>query len=277
MAVAIIDDIDEGESYPTVFRLKTSMGSQPKKPPGRRQGQALGGSGDTATSTFRGRIVPMTTETPASLAFEFESNIRNATDDLLIVAAQSGNGPAFVELSRRHSKRIQLQVYRILGNWEDAEDVLQDSLLKALKHLGQFRGACRFSTWLTRIAINSALMVMRKRRVRLETSYDRNADSTETVESCEFPDLSPSPERLCADREAEELLRSAILQLPRCCRTVAELYHAKECSTNEIAQALGISVSAAKSRLSRARATLRASLPELGLSIETLLRLKQSR
>jgi RNA polymerase sigma-70 factor (ECF subfamily) len=265
MAVAIVDDVDEVEydirpSFDSRHRWALSRRNHPVDA---RARQALGGSDDTAISTFQERIMPMTTETPASLAVEFESNIRNATDDLLIVAAQSGNGPAFVELSRRHSERIQQHVYRILGNWEDAEDVVQDSLLKAFKHLGQFRGTSSFSTWLTRIAINSTLMLMRKRRVRLETSYDRTADSTETSEPWEFPDHAPSPERLCADREAEELLRSAILQLPRCCRTVAELYHAKECSTNEIAQALGISVAATKSRLSRARTTLRASLPKL--------------
>jgi len=137
--------------------------------------------------------MPMTTEPRASLATEFEGDVRKATDDLLTLAARSGNGPAFVELSRRHSKKIQLHVYQILGNWEDAEDVVQESLLKAFKHLDQFRGTCSFSSWLTRIAINSALMLLRRRRVRLETSYDRTADSTETSEPWEFPDHAPSP------------------------------------------------------------------------------------
>jgi RNA polymerase sigma-70 factor (ECF subfamily) len=207
--------------------------------------------------------MPMTTEPSAIFAVELEGNLRQATDELLTLAARSGNRPAFVELSRRHSKKIQLHVYRILGNWEDAEDVVQESLLKAFKHLDQFRGACSFSSWLTRIAINSALMLLRKRRVRLETSCGRTAYPTETSESWEFPDHAPSPERLCAGRETEELLRGAILRLPWCYRAVFELYHVKECSTNEIAQALGISVCATKARLSRARTTLRASLPRL--------------
>jgi RNA polymerase sigma-70 factor, ECF subfamily len=209
----------------------------------------------------------MTTATPVKLSFDLESNLRNATDDFLILAAKSGDHSAFVELSRRHSKRIQLTVYRMLGNWEDAEDVLQESLLKAFEHLGQFRGTSKFSTWLTRIAINSALMLMRKRRACLETSFDKPPDSTETLQSWEAPDLSPSPEVLCANRETEELLRSAILRLPWCYHTVVDLYHAREYSTYETAQALGISVAAAKSRLLRARTMLRATLPELGLSI----------
>jgi RNA polymerase sigma-70 factor (ECF subfamily) len=207
--------------------------------------------------------MPMTTEPSASFVTGLEGNLRQATDEVLTLAARSGNGPAFVELSGRHSKKIQLHVYRILSNWEDAEDVVQESLLKAFKHLGQFRGTCSFSSWLTRIAINSALKLLRRRRVRLETSYARSADSTDTSELWECPDHAPSPERLCAGRETEQLLRDAILRLPSGYRTVVELYHAKECSTNEMAQALGISVDATKSRLLRARTMLRASLPRL--------------
>ena len=209
----------------------------------------------------------MTTQTEASLAVDLQGDLREATDDVLTLAAKSGNAFAFVELSRRHSKRIQLQVYRILGNWEDAEDVLQESLLRAFKHLGQFQGMCSFSTWLTKIAINSALMELRKKRTRLEISYDRTDNSFGIIESWEFPDLAPSPERLCAARETELLLRAAILRLPWRYQTVAQLYHSKECPTNEIAQDMRISVAAVKSRLYRARRKLRASLPKLGLSV----------
>jgi RNA polymerase sigma factor (sigma-70 family) len=82
--------------------------------------------------------------------------------------------------------RLALDEYRRVcrcnnSNWEDAEDVVQESLLKAFRHLGQFRGTCSFSSWLTRIAINSALMLMRKRRVRLETSYDRGAPRVKPI------------------------------------------------------------------------------------------------
>jgi RNA polymerase sigma-70 factor (ECF subfamily) len=208
----------------------------------------------------------MTTEAPASHAIEFEGNIRKATDDLLTLAAKAGNSTAFVELSRRHSKRIQLQAYRILGNWADAEDAMQDSLLRAFKHLAQFRGTCTFSTWLTRIAINSALMQMRKRRVLLEISYDKTADSVGTLEPWEFPDLSPGPERLLASKETDELVGRVILQLPWRYQSVFELYHAKQRSINEIAQDLGISAAAVKSRLHRARMRLRTSLPRLALT-----------
>lgn len=191
-----------------------------------------------------------------------EGDMQATPDELLTLAAKSGNNLAFDELCRRHSKRIQRHIYRILRNWEDTEDVLQDSLLKAYGHIGQFRNECSFSTWLTRIAINSSLMVLRKRRAHAGTSHDNNTNSTE-IDLREFPDLSPSPELLCADRQVDEMLRSAILQLPWCFRSVAELHLAKECSTNEVAQTLGISVAAVKSRLLRAKKALRTSLPEL--------------
>jgi RNA polymerase sigma-70 factor (ECF subfamily) len=208
----------------------------------------------------------MTTETPESRAIEFEGNIRKAPDDLLTLAAKSGNGFAFEELSGRHSKRIQLRLYRILGNWEDTEDALQDSLLKAYDRLDQFRGDCNFSTWLMRIAINSALMMLRKRKVHPETSYDRAASPEAHLEQWDFPDPSADPERLCAGKEAEDVLRSAILRLPWLYRSVFELFYTKDFSTIETAQVMGISEAAAKSRLLRARRSLRKTLPNLGYS-----------
>jgi RNA polymerase sigma-70 factor (ECF subfamily) len=209
----------------------------------------------------------MKTEAQADLVFDVENNLRDAGEDHLLAAANSGNGNAFAELSGRHSKSIQLKLYRILGNWEDAEDVLQESQLKAFKHLAQFRGNSGFSTWLTRIAINSALMLLRRRKVRPETSYDRKADSRDDWELWEFADTTLNPELHFAERETEELMRGAILRLPWCYRRAFQLHHSEDRSTIEIAQALGISVSAAKSRLYRARTTLRTTLPGLGLSI----------
>jgi RNA polymerase sigma-70 factor (ECF subfamily) len=187
--------------------------------------------------------------------------LREATDDVLTSAARSGNGVAFVELSRRHSKKIQRLAYRILGNWEDADDVLQDSILKAFGNLTRFRGTSSFSTWLTRIAINSALMELRRRRTRREISYDGGVDHAGVAEQWDPPDTSLDPECLYACHETAEVLRSAIHRLPWSLQTVVELRLDKGCSTNEIAQALGISVPATKSRMLRARARLRASLP----------------
>lgn len=134
--------------------------------------------------------------------------------------------------------------------------MLQDSLLRAFLNLKNFEGRSTFSSWLTRIAINSALMFLRKRR-GFEISVDHACDGSQTWEPW---DQAETPEANFAQREKEALLRYAILRLPPTFREVIELRHTKECSTSEIAQTLGISVSATKSRLLRARVAMRASL-----------------
>jgi len=189
-------------------------------------------------------------------------------DDLLVQAAKSGDGLAFTELARRHSTMIQRKIHRIVGNWEDAEDVVQESLLRAFMHFNSFQGRCNVSTWLTRIAVNSAFMMLRKRRVRLEVSVV-NLDATSgSWETWEVPDLSPSPERLYVGRETAALVQDAIHRLPWSYRAAVELYQTGDCSIREIAQTLGITVAAAKSRLSRARDTLRATFLDGSLSSE---------
>ena len=151
---------------------------------------------------------------------DLEVDGQRATDALLTLAAKSGDSVAFDELARRHSTRIKRHVYRIVRNWEDAEDVLQDSLLKAFRNIEQFRSDCTFSTWLTRIAINSALMVLRRRRRRAQISDIVNATTlADSLILQELPDLSPNPEFLYAERQVQESLRGAILHLPWCFRS----------------------------------------------------------
>jgi RNA polymerase sigma-70 factor, ECF subfamily len=189
-----------------------------------------------------------------------EDDPTETSDAELVSTAKSGDANAFVELSKRHSNRVLLTTYRITRNWQDAEDALQDSLLKAFSHLNGFQEKSSFATWLTRIAINSALMILRKKRVCVEISIEASDDSGGQYERWETRSLTEDPESHLARKEREELLRDAILRLPRVCREVLELRQAREYSTREIAQALGISVPAVKSRLSRAKVTLRAAL-----------------
>jgi len=191
--------------------------------------------------------------------------MREMSDNLLVSAARSGDSSAFVELSKRHSKKIQSKIYQITKNWHDAEDVLQDSLLKAFVHLNSFEGRSSFSSWLTRIAINSALMLLRKNR-GLEVPIDCAHDDSEGWRTWEPRDSSETPEGHYVRREREEMLKSAILRLPIRMRAVVELRHVQEYSASEIAQVLGISVAAAKSRLSRARLTIQASLSEQAMA-----------
>jgi RNA polymerase sigma-70 factor, ECF subfamily len=191
---------------------------------------------------------------------DFTEDSMETSDAVLVSTAKSGDANAFVELSRRHSSRLLQTTYRITRNQQDAEDAVQDSLLKAFTHLNDFQEKSSFSTWVTRIAINSALMILRKKRVCVEISIDGGDDSSETYERWEPRSLTEDPENRFARSEREELLRDAILRLPPVIREAVELRQARDYSTKEIAQALGISIAAVKSRLSRARLTLRAAL-----------------
>jgi RNA polymerase sigma-70 factor (ECF subfamily) len=180
------------------------------------------------------------------------------SDALLVSAAKSGDAVAFNVLSTRHSKMILRRTYRIVKNWQDAEDVLQDSFMKAFVHLKDFEERSSFSSWLTRIAINSALMILRKKkRGYTEISTDSTDNDSGIRGLWELRDPAESPESCCARRESERVLRTAIQRLPPLLRDVVHLNHIEDRSMQEIAQSLGISVPAAKSRLTRARAALR--------------------
>jgi RNA polymerase sigma-70 factor (ECF subfamily) len=181
------------------------------------------------------------------------------SEAILIDAAKSGNHSAFEELWARHSDTAFRPAYRILGNRDDAEDTLQEAWMKAFVHLKTFDGQSKFSTWLTRIAINSALMVLRRRRSHPETSMDRSGDG-ETWEQWEVPDNRSNVEDLYLKKEEELKLEEAIERLRPTLRSVIEIQRLHYGTNKEIADAAGISVSALKSRLLRARALLRSSL-----------------
>ena len=189
-----------------------------------------------------------------------EDSPMELSDAALVSTAKSGDTDAFVELTKRHSNRLLRTTYRITKNQQDAEDALQDSFLKAFSHLNNFQEKASFSTWLTRIAINSALMIMRQKRGCYELSIDGTDVPDGTYARWEAKSLTEDPESGFARREREVLLRDAILRLPQVVREVVELRQAREYSAQEIAQALGITVAAVKSRLSRAKLRLRATL-----------------
>jgi RNA polymerase sigma-70 factor (ECF subfamily) len=175
---------------------------------------------------------------------------------LLVLAACSGDSHAFVELSKPYSKRILLTLYRITKNWQDAEDVLQEALMKAFLHLDSFQGKASFSTWFTSIAVNTALMLLRKRRGVLEITID-NAGETGTHNEWKLKDSRDNPEQCFERQQRANLIQAGILQLPPKLRKVVELQHSSDLSNKEIARCLGISPAAAKSRLLRARTALR--------------------
>jgi RNA polymerase sigma-70 factor (ECF subfamily) len=192
-------------------------------------------------------------------------SLREMSDEWLVVAAQDGNIDAFAELRDRNFRTLLRTTYRITRNWEDAEDALQDTFLKAFIHLNRFEGRSSFFSWVTKIAINASLMTLRKKRANKDMSIDACDNDGASDDRWEVPDLREDPERCYSRREREDLLWRAIRRLRPNLRTALELQQAQEYSTQEIADFLGISSAAAKSRLLRARLSLRARLREYSL------------
>jgi RNA polymerase sigma-70 factor, ECF subfamily len=181
----------------------------------------------------------------------------SADDAMLVAVARSGDSSAFVELSRRYSRRVFVKIYRITNNWQDAEDVLQESLMRAFVHLHTFECRASFSTWFTRIAINTALILLRKRKGVLRSALDSTVDDVAQAETWELRDHRDNPEQHYERQQRARMLSGAMLRLRPESRRILELQQAGELSTRAIAQSLGISETAVKSRLLRARIELR--------------------
>jgi RNA polymerase sigma-70 factor (ECF subfamily) len=184
------------------------------------------------------------------------------SEELLVLAAQAGQEWAFIELCSQCSKRIFIMLYKITKNREDAEDVLQDSILKAFVHFKNFNRDSAFSTWLRRISINSALMMLRRKRVRPEVSIDVPSDHGNEVFQWEIADRRANPEDLYLGHERSAHLQAAISRLPKTYRDLVEIRQQSDGSLKEIAEHVGITVEATKSRMMRATKALRSSLSQ---------------
>lgn len=180
-----------------------------------------------------------------------------ARDDLLVRESKLGNSAAFGLLVQRYRKLIYSVALRSTQSHEDAEDVVQQTLLNALVHIQQFEERSSFSTWLVRIAINESAMVRRRSRRAAEVSIDDVGSDGATEALPAIEDMKPGPEEECARREWQGMLWAAINELKPWMQAALRLCDIDEYSTREAALALGISVSAVKARLSRARKRLR--------------------
>jgi RNA polymerase sigma-70 factor, ECF subfamily len=174
----------------------------------------------------------------------------------LVAAARSGSSAAFAKLREIYAPRVYRKLVTMTKNREDAEDALQDTFLRAYMALHTFEERSSFYTWVTRIAINSALMILRKRRLRPEVSFESSSEREEAISGFEFRDNGPSPEHICVHRQSHACMLRSIWKLQPRLRQVIEMQMMDDCSIREIAQALEISQAAVKSRLSRARARL---------------------
>jgi RNA polymerase sigma-70 factor (ECF subfamily) len=191
------------------------------------------------------------------LSFEVESR---HTEPLrtkeLLAAARSGSAGAFTELMEIYRQRVYRKLLIITRNREDAEDALQDTFLRAYKGLQAFEERSSFYTWLTTIAINSALMILRRRRHRSEISFDRPNETEEDFAGVDFKDANPTPEHICVHRQRYARTLGLIEKLQPRLRQVIELQMREISSVRDIAEALQISEAAVKSRLRRARMRL---------------------
>ncbi|HEY6769354.1 MAG TPA: sigma-70 family RNA polymerase sigma factor [Candidatus Sulfotelmatobacter sp.] len=187
--------------------------------------------------------------------------VEPVTEELALVqAAKRGDDSAFEELVRRYDRNVFRIAQHITQNREDAEDVVQEAFLKAYGNLAQFQEQSKFYTWLVRIAVNEALMKLRRRRPERMVSLDEEIKTEDDSLPREIADWSPNPEQQYTQSELREILSKTIQGLPAGFRTVFVLRDVEGLSTEETASALDLSVPAVKSRLLRARLQLRERL-----------------
>ena len=180
-------------------------------------------------------------------------------DAVLVRMAQDEDTRAFDELVRRYRDRVYRLSYKILRHEEDAAEALQDAFLSAYRGIGKFKAESTFSTWLYRIATNASLMKYRKRRDG-HVSLDQSQSTNEEAEPLQLADWAAQPPEDLLTAETRQVMAEGIERLPEELRTVFILRDVEELSNAEVAEILGLSVAAVKSRLHRGRIQLRERL-----------------
>ncbi len=211
--------------------------------------------------------MPNQNSQPAKLALGTVADTIPTTPDLqaaeeltLVNQARTHDAAAFGELVRRYERKIYRLAKNITQNDEDAEDVLQDTFIKAYEHLDNFQGNSKFYTWLVRIGVNESLMKLRKRKSDRTVPLDEPVDTGEDPVVREIAVWGEDPENKYSQEELRRILDEAVESLKPAFRTVFQLRDIEELSTEETAEALGLSIAAVKSRLLRARLQLREKL-----------------
>jgi RNA polymerase sigma-70 factor (ECF subfamily) len=185
------------------------------------------------------------------------SGCRDKSDFALVAATKSGENHASELLVERYQKRIFSLAYRITRNREDAQDAVQQSFQKGLMHLNSFHGKSSFSTWLTRIAINEALLCLRRKRALKEIPLEDAKSEPEGELTVEVQDRGENPEEFCQRRETEQIIHKAINQLSVEFQVVLHLWM-EERPMEEVADVLGLGIGTVNTRLFRVRQKLRA-------------------
>ena len=191
-----------------------------------------------------------------------------APDEELVAATKSGDELAFETLVKRHQRRIFALAFRYTRVREDAEDIVQETFQKAFVHLQKFEGKSSFSTWATRIAINQALMSLRRRRALHEVPADDSSGDRGATPGPDLADASPDPEATYLQKEEARIVSAAIRHLRPGMRRAVELRELGELSTRETAGLMGLSVAAIKARVFHARKELSKALRYQAVSLE---------
>lgn len=184
-------------------------------------------------------------------------------DTALVERVRNGDAAAFNELVQRYERKVFRLARNITNSPEDAEDILQETFLKAYSHIGGFQGNSKFYTWLVRIAVNESLMKLRKRKSDRTVSLDEGIDTGEEVVVREIAVWDGDPEQRYSQQEMRAILDEAVASLRPTFRSVFVLRDIEELSTEETADALDLSIPAVKSRLLRARLQLREKLTRM--------------
>jgi len=190
------------------------------------------------------------------LGVTIASSLDSARDEELVAAAKGGDELAFETIVKRHRQRISAVALRYTRSREDAEDIVQQTFQRAFSHLQGFEGRSSFSTWLTSIVINQALMLLRRRKALREVPIDDPSNDERTTPALEMADSSPDPESSYLEQEEARVLAEAIGQLRPAMRTAVVLTGLRELSMLEAGRKLGISAAAVKSRVFHARKKL---------------------
>jgi RNA polymerase sigma-70 factor, ECF subfamily len=183
-----------------------------------------------------------------------------APERQLVAAAKGGDEVACETLFNRHQRKIYVLAFRYTRVREDAEDIVQQTFQKAFVHLQTFEGKSSLATWLTRIAINQALMLLRSRRGLREVRMDDSSGDEEATPSLELADANPDPEARLLQREKTQILTAAMQQLRPRMRKAIELRELGELSNRDTAAHLGVSIGTVKARVFHARRKLAIAL-----------------
>ena len=197
--------------------------------------------------------------------FVMDLNLHEQTEDQLIERGLAGDARALDVLFSRNTRTLYQTALRVLGNPEDAEEALQEGLLSAYRNLPRFERRSQFSTWLTRIVINAALMRRRSKRSRPAVSLDDFASDGELPLAERFADESPNPEQIYAGTELGDRVKKKLAEISPLLRTAFWLREIEGLSAEEAAHVLGVSRNTLKARLWRARQELAA---RLGLALD---------